>query len=252
MKKIFLIIEFFIGFWLIACTPTQNNKVTIAAAANMQFALVEITNAFTVESGIETETILGSSAKLNAQIKEGAPFQVFVSADMNFPQDLFESGFTVAKPRIYANGTLVLWSFKNEVLPSFELIETDQVKHFAIPNPKTAPYGIAAMQVLNSNGYYSKIHNKLVYGESVGQTNQFIITGAAQIGLTSKSVVMSSEMRNKGNWIEISENLHEPISQGIVLIKRKQEVSKDAQEFYEFLFSDTAQSILEKYGYRLP
>ena len=246
----------FLGILLIlvatGCKSEKTNTVTIAAAANMQFALGEITEAFSKETGITCQTILGSSGKLNAQIKEGAPYQVFVSADMGFPENLFESGFTDSKPRIYAKGTLVLWSFDQKVSPSIDKLDLESIKHIAIPNAKTAPYGVAAIQVLEGLDSFKTIKSKLVYGESVGQTNQFIITKAAQVGVTAKSVVMSTEMKNKGNWVEVPEELHSPIYQGVVLIKNKSGVAIESQKFVEFLFSDTAQSILKKYGYRLP
>ena len=255
MKAIWSLRNGFIAFasiLLLGCTSQSEKPLTIAAAANMQFALTEITEAFTEETGIKTETILGSSGKLNAQIKEGAPYDVFVSADMAFPQDLYESGLTKVAPKVYANGTLILWSFQNEIQPSFELLNNSSIKHIAIANPKTAPYGIAASQVLNAKGFYNQVEGKLVFGESIGQTNQFIITGAAEVGFTAKSVVLSPQMKAKGNWVEIPGELHDPISQGIVLLKTDEETSKKAQLFYDFMFSEKAKIILRKYGYQVP
>jgi molybdate transport system substrate-binding protein len=237
---------------VLGCSVSSKKPLTIATAANMQFALTEITEAFTEDTGIKTETILGSSGKLNAQIKEGAPYDVFVSADMAFPQDLYESGFTKSAPKVYANGTLILWSFQDQIEPSFELLTDPNIKHIAIANPKTAPYGIAASQVLKEGEYYDQIVGKLVFGESVGQTNQFIITGAAEVGLTAKSVVMSPQMKGKGNWVEVSSSLHDPILQGMVLLKTEEITRKNAQLFSDFMFSEKAKTILRKYGYQVP
>ena len=252
MRFYYYLVLLVLSVAVLGCSSPPKTNVTIAAAANMQFALTEITAAFTEETGIKTETILGSSGKLNAQIKEGAPYDVFVSADMAFPQDLYETGFTTVAPKVYANGTLILWSFQDEIQPSLELLTSASIKHIAVANPKTAPYGIAASQVLNTKGFYDQVKRKLVFGESVGQTNQFIITGAAEVGFTAKSVVMSPQMKGKGNWIEVSREVYDPISQGIVLLKSSKETKKNAQLFYDFMFSEKAKIILRKYGYQVP
>ena len=250
LTKYFQIILFSIA--VTACSSKSESKLTIAAAANMQLALTDITKAFTQETGIEVEVILSSSGKLNAQIKEGAPYDVFVSADMQFPQDLYETGFTEEAPKVYANGTLVLWSFQDDVPPSFKMLKDPNIKHVAVANPKTAPYGIAAEQFLRRINTYNEIESKLVFGESVGQTNQFIITGAAELGLTAKSVVMSPQMKNKGHWIEIPNKLHDPIAQGVVLLKPSPEMKENATLFYTFLFSEKSKKFLVNYGYQVP
>lgn len=232
-----------------SCQQEGSAKLTIATAANVQFAMQELVDEFTQETGIETEIIHGSSGKLLAQIMEGAPYDVFVSADMKYPRSLFEAGKTEAKPKVYALGKLVLWSIKGSINPSLEVLITDSVTHVAMANPKTAPYGIATEELLKHYGIYDQVKEKLVFGEGVGQTNQFINSGAADIGFTAMSVVMSPKLTTKGKWVALDTSTYTPIAQGAVVIKNENKSNSDAQAFYQFLFSEKAKTILKRYGY---
>lgn len=233
----------------ISCKQVDQQKLTIATAANMQFAMHELSNSFTVETGIECETIISSSGKLTAQIKEGAPFDIFVSADMKFPNKLFEGGFTTSEPLIYAYGKLIIWSMISDIDPTFEELLNDNVKHIAIANPKIAPYGLSAIEVLKKKNIYNVIEEKLVFGESVAQTNQFITSKVVEIGFTAKSVVLSAKMKNKGNWMEVDPNLYTPIAQGIVILNNRNDFLPQAKKFNVFLFSEKGKEILNKFGY---
>lgn len=232
-----------------ACQQKQNKKLTIAVAANMQFAMKRLSKTFTNQTGIECELILSSSGKLTAQIKEGAPFDVFVSADMKYPSELFNTGFTTKRPKIYGYGKLVIWTMIDSVYPSIDLLKSSKINHIALANPRTAPYGNAALEVLKHYDIYKNIKDKLVYGESISQTNQFIVSKSAEIGFTSKSVVLSSEMKEKGNWIAINETDYSEIAQGIVILKHKNGEQKNAEKFYNFISSSVAKKILEDFGY---
>ena len=244
--RILIILVF--GFLLKNCASPQGEYLAIAAAANMQFAIAELTQNFSKSSGLSCQTIISSSGKLTAQIKEGAPFDIFVSADMKYPEELHNNGFTTSAPKIYAYGRLVLWTTDESITPNVSVLLDDKVKHIAIANPKTAPYGQAAIEVLEQYQHLTQVENKLVYGESIAQTNQFIISQAAQIGFTAKSVVLSPNIKNQGQWIEIPTKLYSPIAQGVVILKKTKQ-QKSAQLFYDFLFSERGQKILEKYGY---
>ncbi len=235
-------------FLVIGCTKPNTQKVTIATAANMQFAIQEITTSFTKQTGIACDIIISSSGKLTAQIKEGAPYDILVSADTKYPQALHTSGFTTKPPEIYAYGKLVLWSISKDITPSIKSLTDKKIKHIAIANPKTAPYGEAAISVLKQAGIYDQIEDKLVYGESISQTNQFIVSGAAQVGFTAKSVVLSPKMKEKGNWIAINDSSYTPIAQSAVIIK-KVSVTENTINFYKFLFSAKSKEILENFGY---
>jgi molybdate transport system substrate-binding protein len=232
------------------CQEENDNKLTIVAASNMQFAIIEIIEGFTLETGIGCDLILSSSGKLNAQIKEGAPYDVFVSADMNYPLDVFESGFAIAPPVKYAKGTLILWSANQNLIPSPRMLQSPDIIHIALANPKTAPYGKASIQFLESIDVLNEIRSKLVFGEGINQTNQYIISESVELGITSKSVVLSQQMKDKGNWIELNPDLYNPIEQGMVILKNGK--IDLAHQFGQYLLSESAQSVLLKYGYKSP
>lgn len=229
-------------------TQYNHQKLRIAVAANMQFTMQEISKAFTDETGVPCDLVISSSGKLTAQIQEGAPFDVFVSADMKYPSELYNTGFTLDSPKIYAYGKLVMWTMTGTAKPSLNSLKDPAIHHIAIADPKTAPYGKAAVAVLQRAGLYETIKDKLVYGESIAQTNQFIISKASEIGFTAKSVVLSPEMKGKGQWIELDETTYPAIAQGIVALKKSSQ-QNDSKKFYTFLFSADAQKILLKFGY---
>lgn len=247
MKK--LMIAAWLWACLLGCQPKAYEGITIATAANMQFAMQALTKAFEQTQQISCRVVVGSSGKLTAQIKEGAPYDVLVSADMKYPQALHQTGLSQL-PKTYAWGKLVLWSQKPTFTPNLANLGKANLKHLAVANPKTAPYGAAAIAVLKKQGLYAQLKPKLVYGESIAQTNQFIISQTAEVGFTAKSVVLSPRLKNKGKWIEISPSLYPPIAQGVAVIlgKTQANVAK-ASAFVKFLFSPAAQSILQKYGY---
>ena len=247
--KKFLLLTIFFLLLFTSCEQKENNKLTIATAANMQYAMKDLTKAFSNETGIECESISSSSGKLTAQIKEGAPYDIFVSADMKFPNELYQSGFSTGKPKVYAYGKLVIWTMNTQLNPNFDSLEKKHINHIAMPNPKTAPYGIAAEEALKNKELNEKIQSKLVFGESVAQTNQFIVSYAAEIGFTAKSVVLSPNMKGKGNWKEVDDNLYSPLAQGVVVLNNRDTNLKNAQRFQNFLFSEKGKEILNKFGY---
>ena len=211
-----------------------------------------IVDSFSAKTKIKCDIILGSSGKFIAQIKEGAPYDVFVSANLKYPEELYRSNLVEGKPKIYAEGKLVLWTLMHDLIPSLKILDTDTIQHIAIANPKTAPYGIAAMEVLKTQPFYKNISRKLVFGESIAQTNQFIMSKSAEIGFTSMAVVLSDEMKQKGSWKALPEESYPRLLQSAVLLKRKHPISTEVQTFYDFLFSEDAQRILKSYGYSIP
>ena len=235
---------------LFSCNRGEEAPVlNIATAANMQFAMEELVSAFSKKTNIKCQTIISSSGKLTAQIKAGAPYDIFVSADMKYPSELYESKKTTGKPSIYAYGQLILWTIQEEQQPKIEDLTNDFYKKIALANPKTAPYGTAAIQVLEHFNIKNEVKTKLVFGESIAQTNQFIISGAADIGFAAQSVIKSKDRKNLGNWTTLPKNAYEPIKQGIVILNNRKEQLKNAQQFYDFLFTEEAQNILKEYGY---
>ncbi|WP_299463686.1 molybdate ABC transporter substrate-binding protein [uncultured Microscilla sp.] len=252
MKKIICISLLWVCFT--GCQTQPFEGITIATAANMQFTMQALTKAFKQEFKIECRVVVGSSGKLTAQIREGAPYNVLVSADLKYPQALYKAGLSNA-PKTYAWGKLVLWTQKPDFKLHLGTLAQQGIRHLAIANPKTAPYGAAAVAVLKQQGIYDQMKPKLVYGESIAQTNQFIISQAADVGFTAKAVVLSPQLKNKGKWIEINPTLYLPIAQGIAVIIPQgkphtgQGNLENAKAFEKFLFTPTAQRILQQYGY---
>lgn len=241
---LFLILSF------LSCNRGEETPIlNIATAANMQFAMEELVTAFSKKTNIECQTIISSSGKLTAQIKTGAPYDVFVSADMKYPYELYQSKKTIGKPSIYAYGQLILWTTQKNKQLKIEHLTDDFYKKIALANPKTAPYGMAAMEVMEYFKIKTAVKKKLVFGESIAQTNQFILSEAVNVGFTAQSVVKDKSRKNLGNWITIPKDAYEPIEQGVVILNNRIEQAGNAQQFYDFLFTEEAQSILKEYGY---
>ncbi len=211
----------------------------------------DIVQVFEQSTGTPCDLIIGSSGKLTAQIREGAPYHLFVSADLSYPEKLYRDGLSYEKPVVYAKGKLVLWCMDRSGVRSVADLRDESIKYIAMANAQLAPYGLAAEQVLSYYGMLDQVSTKLVFGESISQTNQFILSGAADAGFTAKSVVMSPQLQNKGRWIELPDKSYDPIEQGVIILKRNPDRLSDARKFYQFLLSDEAKNILSKYGYEV-
>lgn len=250
--------EFKLQFWCLILasilgTTLPAQDLSVAAAANVRFALEEIEKAFEAKTKLKVDINYSSSGKLSTQIIQGAPFDVFISADEEFPQALQKAGMAANTPKVYAQGSLVLWTAQTRLglKADGKILLNTRVKKIAVANPKTAPYGRAAIEWLKKKGLYASIENKLVYGESIAQTTQYILAGACEVGLTAKSLVLSEEMRGKGTWIEIDPKLHEPIRQAAVITTYGQKQHPVAShKFFDFLFSTEARKIWKQFGYK--
>ena len=239
-----------IVFLSVGCNSNDNQKLVIATAANAQYAIREIAEDFKNKTGNDYALIISSSGKHTAQIEAGAPYDIFISADLKFPQKLFEAGLTTDAPKIYGYGKLVLWSMYESIDVSVNGLSVQSLEHIAMPNPKTAPYGRAAKEFLEHYNLYHDLSSKLVFGSSVAQTSQFILSKSAELGFTAASVVMSETMNNNGHWQEIELDSYTPITQGAVLIKSSS-IPEISQQFYDYLFSEKAGEVLLKHGYTL-
>lgn len=240
MRYIFLV--------LLAFALSYGQTLRIAASANVQYPLKEIIKEFKKIYKVNVLTVVSSSGKLTAQIERGAPYDIFLSANMKYPEYLYKKGLTAGKPVVYAEGVLVLWSMKNIPLKKegIGILREKYIKKISVPNPENAPYGLEAVRALKNLGLYDQVKNKLVYGESVMQSTQYIYKKLVDLGFTSKSVVLSPKLRNKGIWIEIDKRLYNPIKQGAVVIRE----NIYAKRFLSFLLSEKAKKILKKYGYK--
>ncbi|NOQ30338.1 MAG: molybdate ABC transporter substrate-binding protein [Helicobacteraceae bacterium] len=232
-----------------------SGTIKIAVAANVSYAIDDLKKEFhKLYPNTKVLVILGSSGKLTAQIKHGAPYQLFMSANMNFPNSLYKEKVAITKPLIYAQGTLAMFSTKKQnFLEGLKLLKEREISKIAIGNPKTAPYGKAALQALKSSGVYDDILKKLVYAESISQTLSYTIV-ATDIGIVASSSLYSSKMKHfkkDQNWVEINPSLYSPIDQGIVILKDGQN-SSEVEAFYNFILSEQAKNIFKKFGYIVP
>jgi len=229
--------------------------LTLAVAANVSYAMKEIKAAFLkMHPGTDLRIIVGSSGKLTAQIRHGAPYDLFLSADMRYPSSLFRAGLAPEPPRVYALGSLALLSVKpRDLKGGLAILASPSLRRIALPNPRTAPYGRAGMEALKRSGLYPKVRDRLIFGESVSQTVAYTLT-AADIGIVARSVLRSprfADYREGTQWIGISPELYTPIRQGALLLKQGTK-SAVAREFYDFLFGKEAREIFRRYGYLLP
>lgn len=228
--------------------------LSVAVAANLKHALDEIKLEFQKETGQELQLSYGASGKFVTQIMHGAPFDIFLSADMAYPDYLYQQSYATAAPRAYAYGSLVLWSMKKQDLSRWQsLLTGDSISKIALANPKTAPYGREAIKALSYYHLAARLQPRLVFGDSISQTNQYIYSGVADIGITAKSAVLADEMKDQGSWIELPQESYQAIAQGAVILKHgKENAAIPAQQFYDFLYSEKARRIFKKNGYSLP
>ncbi|WP_205909940.1 molybdate ABC transporter substrate-binding protein [Tabrizicola caldifontis] len=228
----------------------------IAAAADLQFAATEIAAAFAAETGKVVKLSFGSTGNFATQIREGAPFQMFMAADQKFIADLHAEGLTRDEGTLYAEGRIVLMAPHGSALKPDEaldnlaaLIEEGKLTKFAIANPEHAPYGLRAMEALQHRGLWEKIQPYLVLGENVSQTAQFALSGNAEGGIIALSLARAPEVAARGEFALISHDWHEPLLQRMVLLNNAGPV---AEEFYAYIQSPKARAIMVKYGFVLP
>ena len=227
-------------------------EINIAVAANVSYAIDELKSEFAkTNPDTKVQVTLGSSGKLTAQIKNAAPYGLFMSADMKYPQALYDEKIAITKPIVYAQGALAYLSVKKQDFSKgMTLLKEDKIIKIAIANPKTAPYGKAAVEALKNANIYNAVKSKFVYGESISQTISYAVM-AADIGLVAKSSLYSPKMHRyveSVNWSPVDFSLYTPIQQGIVLLKYS-EGNKAYRAFYDFILSDKAKAIFKKYGY---
>jgi molybdate transport system substrate-binding protein len=228
--------------------------ITVATAANMKYAANDIAKAFTEESGIGVKIITGSSGKLTQQIMSGAPYDVFLSADVEYPAKLALGGYTTTPSQVYAYGSLVLWSNTGiDLSKGVASVADPKVAKIAVANPKTAPYGIEAMNTMRYYKVDGAIAPKIITAESISQVGNYVSTKAVDLGFIAKSIVLSPEMKNVGQWIEIDPKSYNTIDQAMVGLKNgSPENQIAAKKFLRFMSSAKALEILKASGYGLP
>ena len=226
-------------------------NIRVAAAANLQSVIEVLQKDFKQRTGLVIEPIVASSGKLVAQISNGAPFDVFLSADMSFPETLFTKGFAVKKPVAYAAGSLIICSSQNIGFNNWErVLMSPRVKKIAIANPAIAPYGKAATELLQGKGILDDIQSKIVYGESISQVNTYITTGVVDVGFTTQALVKEAGNKSALYYQIVDHRQYQPILQGMVLLKHAAD-NPAAEKFYRYILSAAAKKIFINYGYRM-
>tara|TARA_B100001964_G_C14117717_1_gene546883 strand:+ start:38 stop:835 length:798 start_codon:yes stop_codon:yes gene_type:complete len=237
--------------------PVQaGDNILIAAASNLRFAMHEICRDFQEEnSSVQAKVSYGSSGNFFAQISQGAPFDIFFSADATYPELLEKKGLTAKETqKVYAVGKIVLWVPKvSKVDPDkgLQAVTFSAIKKLAIANPRHAPYGRAAEESLRYYGLWEKVKGKLIYGENISQTAQFIHTGAADAGIVALSLAISPKMLDEGRYWVIPDESHSDIEQIYVVLK-KGKGKKCIQEFLDFIHGEGGGNILSRYGFVIP
>jgi molybdate transport system substrate-binding protein len=235
--------------------PAHPGTLSIAAAANLTYALDALDREFLKTApGVAVTSATGASGSIVAQIEHGAPYDVFLSADRDFPLALVKAGYGVdGSISEFAVGRLVLWTTKPGLVLSdvATAVQSPAVQKLAIANVVTAPFGRAARQALQKLGAWDAVQTKLVVGENISQTAQFVDTGNADAGFVAMSLVLSPKLKDKGKWIEVSPALFGPLEQCAVITSRGAANPASAQ-YIAFLQSPAARAILRQYGYGTP
>ena len=228
----------------------------IAAASSLNFALPQIAEQFRKDRGERVDIVFGASGTLARQIQDGAPFEVFLAADEDFPRRLSAAGLTRGDGVVYAVGRLVLFAPAGSPLTVdarleglSSLAQSGKLTRFAIANPAVAPYGRAAESVLRRHGLWDRLRPSLVLGDTITQAAQFATTGNAVGGLVAYSLVRSPELASRGTFALIDASEHEPLRQRMVLL---QKATPTAQHFYDYLQGPAARAVLERFGFGIP
>lgn len=243
----------FVCLFAVGQTAHAGEKITIAAAADIKFALDEIVVLFKkVHPADQVETIYGSSGKFHTQIQQGAPYDLYFSADIAYPRALEAEGFSAFEVQPYAVGRIVLWSPSRDASKmTLNDLADPTLQRITIANPMHAPYGKRAEEALKATGMWGKIQSKLVYGENVAQAAQFVQSGNAQVGIIALSLVLSPELSKQGSYALIPDKLHQPLEQGFIITKRAS-ANLLARAFASFMASKEARVIMSRYGFALP
>lgn len=246
---------FALMFFFYGCvTAATAEEVRVAVAANFLGTLNEIITNYQADTGHTVVVSSGSSGKLYAQIKHGAPFDVLFSADAERPQQLENEGLAVKGTRfVYSVGRLTLWSPDSKVVHenAQRVLSDGHFEHLAIANPRTAPYGMAAQQTLMKLGLWESLKDRIVQGENIGQTFQFVFSKNAQLGFVALSQVLDSKINGSGSRWDVPTSFHEPLEQEAVLLMMGKK-NKAAQAFLDYVKGDKSLTIIKRFGYGVP
>ena len=238
-----------------ASVASLAQEITVAAAADLQFVMQETTARFQKETGKSVKVINGSSGNFFQQIQNGAPFDMFFSANVDFPKKLEAAGLTEPGSLYqYATGRIVLWvanDSKLEVSSGLKALLESTVKKVAIANPQHAPYGQAAVAALKAENLYDQVSGKFILGENISQAASFVVSGAADAGIVALSLAVSPNMKGKGRYFEIPANDYPPIEQACVILKLSAQ-KPTAKAFLDFIKTAAITDLFRSYGFNVP
>ena len=242
---------------VLLCRPAiaSADDIAVAAASDLQFAIKELIVEYEKQTGHHVKLSLGSSGNFYAQLQQGAPFDLYFSADIGYPKKLEEAGLTVPGSLYrYAVGRVVLWAPKQspvEVSKGLTVLRDAAVRKIAIANPKHAPYGRAAVAAMEQSQVYAEVKDRLVLGENISQAAQFIESGACDVGIIALSLAMAPIMKSAGSYWLIPAEAHPPLEQGAVIMKQSKQQDA-ARHFLQFMQSPQGQELMTRYGFTLP
>ena len=236
-------------------TSVAAEEITVAAAADLQFAFKDIATRFEKDTGNSIKLVFGSSGNFTNQIKNGAPFDMFFSADIGYPRQLETDGLVEPGTLYhYANGKIVLWARQGSTIAvdrGLKLLLDPAISKIAIANPQHAPYGRAAVAALHHEGISEQVQHKLVLGENISQAAQFVETGNAEVGIVALSLVLAPAMQGKGKYWLIPESWYPAIEQGCVILKSSHH-KKLAQQFLAYWKKPETVKLMQEYGFVVP
>ena len=249
MKKLWVLAFLFLSIL------SSAQEITVAAAADLQFAFQDIAARFEKQTNHPVKLTFGSSGNFFSQIQNGAPFDVYFSADIDYPKRLEAAGLTEPGTLYeYATGKIVLWApsgSKVDVSKGLQVLLDSNVSKVAIANPEHAPYGRAAVAAMKHENVYNKVSGKLVLGENISQTASLVVSGGADVGIIALSLAVAPTMKPKGQYAEIPTDAYPAIEQAAVIVKSSPK--KDiARQFMDYLKTPEIQAVLRDYGFTLP
>ena len=252
VKKLLVAVALFLALGGRLCAAQE---ITVAAAADLQSVMQEVGTRFQQESGKTVRLTYGSSGNFAQQLQNGAPFDMFFSANLDYPRQLESAGLTEPGTLYqYATGKIVVWVLNESTLDlssGLKVLLDPSIKKIAIANPQHAPYGKAAVAAMQKENVYDRVKDKFVLGENISQTATFVASGSADVGIVALSLALSPNMKDKGRYAEVPAGDYPPIEQACVIMRSSKNKSV-AEQFQKFIQSPTIRELFEKYGFAIP
>ncbi len=255
LRRLRAAIALFFSFSVLNSGYGAAQEITVAAAADLQSVMQEVGSRFQQESGKTVKVTYGSSGNFAQQLQNGAPFDMFFSANLDYPKQLEAAGLTEPGTLYqYATGKIVVWVANGSTLDlssGLKVLLDPSIKKIAIANPQHAPYGKAAVAALQKESVYDQVKDKFVLGENISQTASFVASGSAEVGIVALSLALSSNMKERGRYVEVPVRDYPPIQQACVVMRSSKNKSV-AEQFRKFIQSPSIRELFEKFGFAVP